>query len=255
MNVSRDDIIGHLHELLDVAAYADYGPNGMQVIGSESVERVATAVSSTLEVFQSAARAHADMLIVHHGLFWKDTPQPIGALQRARLESLFNADITLAAYHLPLDAHNKLGNNALIRSGLGLVPDARPFAIIDGAPLGTVGTYTEPRPWSEFIQHLTELVGGRTPQVLGIPPSQVATVAICSGGAAREINAAADLGADVFITGEPREDSQAIAAELGCTLIAAGHYATETFGVRAVGEHLAQTFGITHIPIDVHNPV
>ncbi len=255
MTASRDDIIQHINDLLAVHTYSDYGPNGLQVVGTESVATIATAVSSTLEVFRAAADAGADMLIVHHGLFWKNTPQPIGTQQRDRLATLFSADISLAAYHLPLDGHTTLGNNALIRAGLDLTPDSRPFAVINGAALGSVGTYPTPMHWPEFLAKVTHLVAGRTPLVLGAAPSHVSTVAICSGGAAGEISAAAELGADVFITGEPREDSHAMATELGCTLIAAGHYATETFGVRALGAHLSELFGVRHIPIDVVNPV
>ncbi len=255
MTASRDEILTYTNDLLDIPRFADYCPNGMQVIGADQVETIATAVSCTMEVFTHAADANADLLIVHHGLFWKGTPQVINAQRRDRLAMLFDNDITLAGYHLPLDAHPALGNNALIRDGLALRADDRPFAVIGGQQIGVVGITEQDTPWDDFLQRVTALVGGRAPLVLGDAPTHVRTVAICSGGAGDELAAAAELGADVMITGEPKESSHADAVELGCTLIAAGHYATETFGVRALGDHLAERFGVTHCAIDVENPV
>lgn len=255
MTASRDEILTYTDELLNITQFTDYCPNGMQVIGSTTVDTIATAVSCTMEVFTRAADAGATMLIVHHGLFWKGTPQVINMQRRDRLGMLFDNDITLAGYHLPLDAHPMLGNNALIREGLELRADDRPFAMIGGRQIGVVGTTVDDTPWSTFVERVTTLVGGREPLVLGEPPATVRTVAICSGSAGDELAAAAALGADVMITGEPKESSHADAVELGCAMIAAGHYATETFGVRALGDHLASRFGVTHHAIDVVNPV
>jgi dinuclear metal center YbgI/SA1388 family protein len=255
MPATRDEILAYTDSLLDADRFSDYCPNGLQVIGADHVESIATAVSCTMEVFTKAADLGVQMLIVHHGLFWKGTPQVIGRQQRDRLAMLFDNDISLAGYHLPLDAHPELGNNALLRNGLGLTPDPLPFALIGGQPIGTIGTSPHSIAWDDFLERVRQVTGGREPLVLGDPPSGVRKVAICSGGAASELESAAALGADVLITGEPRESSHADALELGCALIAAGHYATETHGVRALGAHLADRFDIAHHAIDVTNPV
>jgi dinuclear metal center YbgI/SA1388 family protein len=252
---SRDDIISFCDDLLHTSSFGDYCPNGMQVEGAREVSSVAMAVSSTLEVFQRAVQAGAQLLLVHHGLYWRTTPQVVTGSMRTRLGTLLAADVSLVTYHLPLDAHRELGNNALLARGLELeVEPDTVFAPHDGHSIGCVARPAQPLPASALAEQVGALVE-RTPLVLGAEVTQVRRVAICSGGGAGYLQEAADLGADVLLTGEPTEPLHAAASELGMAVIAAGHYATETFGVRALGERIASEFAVTASFIDVANPV
>ncbi|MEA2405586.1 MAG: hypothetical protein QOE08_2233 [Thermoleophilaceae bacterium] len=246
---ARDDIIGFLDELLDAPAWTDYGPNGLQVIGADEVDHVVTGVSAHRDLFERAASAGAQLVLCHHGLFWKSTPQVVGVQMKGRLKTLFDSDMSLAAYHLPLDAHPELGNNALICAELGLERGEQ-FASV-----GFVGRPPEPLALDELVARCTRAFGGRAPLVLPGGADPVRTVGVISGGAASSLADAAERGLDAMITGEPSEPAMADARETGVTLIAAGHYATETFGVRALGELVAQRFGVRHTFIDVPNPV
>ena len=253
MSADRDDILAFLDHELEIGRFRDYGPIGLQVAGRADVGRVALAVSSTLEVFEAAEEYEADMLVVHHGLFWDGDSRVVDDLMRRRLETLFRAGITLAAYHLPLDAHHELGNNAQLARVLGVTVEDW-FLEDRGAPIALHGRFHEaltPSALATRVQGET----GRAPLVFPGGPDPIRTIGICSGGAARGIRAAAALGLDAWLTGEPSEDSRALAAELGVSLIAAGHYATETFGVRAVGRELERRFGVETSFIDVANPV
>jgi dinuclear metal center YbgI/SA1388 family protein len=253
MTVLRDEILAFLDRELEIERFRDYGPLGLQVAGRAEVARVALAVSSTLEVFEAAEAFGADLLIVHHGLFWDGDSRVVDDVMRHRLETLFRARMTLAAYHLPLDAHRELGNNAQLARVLGVAVDGW-FMDDRGAPIAVRGHFLEPITLAELDGRVTEETG-RSPLVLPGGADLVRTIGICSGGAARGIRAAAGLGLDAWLTGEPSEDSRALAAELGVSLIAAGHYATETLGVQAVGRELAERFGVETTFVDVANPV
>ncbi|HEX8742141.1 MAG TPA: Nif3-like dinuclear metal center hexameric protein [Thermoleophilaceae bacterium] len=249
----RDEIVAHLDELLDARGWSDYGPNGLQVIGREEVERVVTGVSAHRELFERAAAAGAGMVVCHHGIFWRSTPQTIGAQMRGRLESLFAAGMSLAAYHLPLDAHPEHGNNALICDALGLTKGER-FAEHEGRPIGFVGRAPAPVPLERLVERCGS-VFGRPPLVLPGGPELVERVGVVSGGGAGSLAEAAALGLDALLTGEPEEPSMADAAEHGVTLLACGHYASETLGVRRLGELVAERFGVAHEFVEVPNPV
>ena len=251
---SRDEILQFADDLLGIAHFNDFCPNGLQVIGADEVDCVASAVSCSVEVFERAAKAGAQLLICHHGLYWRDTPQVIGPRMHARLTALFDNDITLAGYHLPLDAHPEIGNNHLIAQALGLSVEETPFAVMGGASIGCIGAYDQPVSFSEFADRLSTVVE-QAPLHLGATPDRIARVAICSGGAAKSIGEAIDLGVDAFITGEPSEPALAGAREGGVAFFAAGHYATETFGIRALGERIAKEFGVRHEFILAPNPV
>lgn len=256
MPATVTEILAHAESLLDAHAFADYCPIGLQVAGrTEHVDTVATSVSSTLDAFRRAEAAGAQLLLCHHGLFWKGTPQVVDPVMRERLDTLFDAGITLAGYHLCLDAHGELGNNALIADALGLARTGEPFAVHGGRPIGVVGTLAEPVDQDAFTARVRKVVGGRAPLVLGAPAARIARVGVCSGGAASSIVEAAALGCDAFLTGEPREDTHALATELGIAFYAAGHHATEVFGIRALGEHLAAEFDLRHEFLDADNPV
>ena len=210
-------------------------------------------MSSTLEVFEAAEAFGADLLLVHHGLFWDGDSRVVDDVMRRRLETLFRAGMTLAAYHLPLDAHRELGNNAQLARVLGVAVEDW-FMDDRGAPIALHGRLVEPSSLAALGARI-EQETGRSPLLLPGGPDPVRSIGICSGGAARGIRAAAGLGLDAWLTGEPSEDSRALAAELGISFIAAGHYATETFGVQALGRELVQRFGVETIFVDVANPV
>jgi dinuclear metal center YbgI/SA1388 family protein len=249
----RDAIIAYLDSELEAHQFRDYGPIGLQVVGAAQVRRVCVAVSASLEVFQRAAAAGAQMLIVHHGLFWDGSSPVIGPLERRRLQTLFDADITLLGYHLPLDAHPVLGNNARLAALLGIDAPA-PFAEHRGRPIGCQGRLRQPETAESIAARLGAALGSR-PLVFAGGSSPLTTVGVVSGGAARDVREAARLGLDGFITGEPEEDSPYLAAELGVTTICAGHHATETVGVRALAERLEEVFGVETEYLPVSNPV
>jgi dinuclear metal center YbgI/SA1388 family protein len=249
----RDEIIAFLDELLEARAFEDYGPNGLQVVGAPEVSVVATAVSAHLELFQRAAAEGAQMVLCHHGMLWHKQPIVVDAQRRERLEALFAADMSLAAYHLPLDAHPDVGNNALICEALGLEL-GEPFGEHGGRSIGFVGRPPEPMPSAELIERC-RIAFRREPLVFDYGPDPVRSVGVISGGAASSVVEAADLGLDAFVTGEPSEPAMADARERGITFVAGGHWATETFGVRRLGELLAERFDVEHRFLPIPNPV
>jgi dinuclear metal center YbgI/SA1388 family protein len=250
---ARDEIIGYLDELLDVNAFDDYGPNGLQVPGADEVRLVATGVSAHRELFVRAGEAGAELVLCHHGLLWNSQPRAISPALKERLRVLFEEDISLAAYHLPLDAHPRVGNNALICEALGL-REAGQFGEHRGRAIGLVGRAPEPLPFAELLDRCRAALG-REPFVWDAGPERVTSVGVLSGGGAASFGEAIALGLDAFLTGEPAEPAMADAREAGVHFIAGGHYATETFGVRRLGELLAERFGVEHRFIDVPNPI
>lgn len=247
------DLVGWMDETLEADAYRDYGPNGLQVVGADEVRHLSTAVSVSLDVIERAVAAGAQALLVHHGLFWEGQDLRVGALERRRLQALFAADVALIAYHLPLDGHPTLGNNARLATLLGL-RDVVPFGEHRGRMIGCSGTLAEPEDAAALGTRLGQALGSR-PLVFAGGDHPIRTVGIVSGGAARDVREAAARGLDAFITGEPSEDSPYLAAELGVHLIAAGHNATETVGVQALADAAAARFGITTAFLPVDNPV
>jgi len=250
---ARDEIIDYLDELLDADGFDDYGPNGLQVPGAEEVELVVTGVSAHRELFKRAAEAGAQLLVCHHGIVWDSDPRAISPALKERLRVLFDADLSLAAYHLPLDAHPKLGNNALICEALGLEV-AESFGQHRGRLIGLVGRAREPIPFAALVDRCRATFG-RDPFVWDAGPDSVSSVGVLSGGGASRFGEAVSLGLDAFLTGEPAEPAMADAREAGVHFIAGGHYATETFGVRRLGELLSERFPVEHRFIDVPNPI
>jgi dinuclear metal center YbgI/SA1388 family protein len=248
------DIIAELDRVLEPGGFEDYCPNGLQVPGRTEVGTVATGVSAQLELFERAAAAHAELVLAHHGLFWDSEARPIDARLKRRLKVLFDADMSLAAYHLPLDAHRELGNNALLARALGA--DALdPFASHRGRSIGFVGTLPdEGLPAPELFARVRELTA-REPLVFDAGPPRIGRIAVVSGAGADYLREAIAAGADAFLTGEPAERVMAEAREAEVHFIAAGHYATETLGVKALGEHLSKRFGLNHVFLDIQNPV
>jgi dinuclear metal center YbgI/SA1388 family protein len=246
---SRDEIIAFCDDLLDVASYPDYGPMGLQVVGSPGVRKIVCGVSASRELFEQAAEAGAQMVLVHHGLLWDKEPRRIGSVMRERLRALFDADLSLVAYHLALDAHPEVGNNALLCDELGIERDGR-FA--DG--LGFGGRLADAVPVSDVAERVQERLG-RMPLVFSYGPELVKRVAVCSGGAARYLADAAAEGYDCFVTGEADEPTKHAAKEAGVHFIAGGHYATETLGVRALAARIGERFDVAWDFVDLPNPV
>jgi dinuclear metal center YbgI/SA1388 family protein len=247
------DVISYLDELLAIGDFRDYGPNGLQVPGADELSRVVTGVSANRELFEGAAARDAQLVVAHHGLFWDFHPRSISPAMKQRLRILFDRDMSLAAYHLPLDAHPEVGNNALICAALGL-ERAEPFGDHRGQTVGFVGRSAEGIAFDDLRGRCSQAFG-QDPFVWDTGPETVHSVGIVSGAAASSFGEAIAKGLDAFLTGEPAEHVMADARESGTHFIAGGHYATETFGVRRLGELLEAEFGLEHEFVEVPNPI
>ena len=250
---ARDEIIAYCDELLDIEAFDDYGPNGLQVPGRREVSRLATGVTANRRFLQLAVEEGAELALVHHGLFFGE-PGGLSEQLANRLRVVLGADLSLAAYHLPLDAHREIGNNALLCGELGLQLDPRPFGEVKGRAIGVIGIAEEGIEVAELVRRAGSRLD-REPLVFSSGPERIRTVGIVTGAGARALEEAAALGLDALITGEPAEHAMGDAEESGIHFIAAGHYATETLGVRRLGELVAERFDLDHRFIDVPNPV
>jgi dinuclear metal center YbgI/SA1388 family protein len=247
-------IVSALDDLLEPGAFEDLGPNGLQVPGVDQVGRIVTGVSANRALIERAVEARAQLLLVHHGLFWDFMPTGLSPTLAERLRPLFKHDLALAAYHLPLDAHPEVGNNAILAERLGCERHEA-FGTYRGRAIGRAGTFPgDGVPAAELVERVRALTG-REPTVFQGGPDRVRRIGIISGSGADSLPEAIALGLDAFLTGEPREHVMGEAVEAGIHFIAAGHYGTETFGVRALGDWLAQRFGIEHVWVDVPNPV
>jgi dinuclear metal center YbgI/SA1388 family protein len=244
----RDEILAFADELLDVGSFRDYGPIGLQVVGADEVTNVVCAVSASLELFEVAADAGAEFLLVHHGILWESESRVVDRRMKARLRALFDADITLAAYHLPLDAHPEIGNNVLLARAVGIEVDG-PFAGI-----GVGGPFVDPPSIEELSRRCAAAVD-REPMVFASGPERVERGAVVTGGGARYLADAAAAGFDVLITGEAAEPTMMAARELGVHVVAAGHYATERLGVQALAERISERFGVPWQFVELPNPV
>jgi dinuclear metal center YbgI/SA1388 family protein len=252
------NLLAYLDELLVPAAFSDYGPNGLQVPGPDEIRTVVTGVSASAELFERAAGHDADLVLVHHGLFWNGAPLALTPSAKRRLQLLFDHDMALAAYHLPLDGHPEVGNNALLAAGLGCARQ-EPFALHKGRPIGVAGHFVDHGDGdgiaaTDLIDRIRELTG-QEPLAFLDGPERVRSIAIVSGAGADYLADAVGAGYDAFLTGEPAERVMTHAREEGIHFVAAGHYATETFGVRRLGELLADRFGVAQIFVDVPNPI
>jgi dinuclear metal center YbgI/SA1388 family protein len=247
-------IVEHLDSLLDPAAYDDYGPNGLQVPGRETVETVVTGVSANVELFSRAREERADLVLVHHGLFWAGPPRPLDRASKRRLQLLFDADMALAAYHLPLDGHLEHGNNALLAAAIGC-EGWDPFGAHKRATIGVAGRLPGDGITPGELVARVRAATDREPLAFTHGPARVRTVGIVSGAGADYLEDAIAAGLDAFVTGEPIERAMSRAREAEVHFLAAGHYATETFGVRRLGDLLAARYGVRHVFVDVPNPI
>jgi dinuclear metal center YbgI/SA1388 family protein len=244
----RDQVVEYANELLALDAFKDYGPMGIQVPGAAEVRKIACGVSASRELFERAASRGAQLVIVHHGLFWNSEPRVVDERMKGRLKALFDADLTLAAYHLALDAHPELGNNALLARELGVSVES-PFAGV-----GVGGRLEAPTSVESFAERIHEVLD-REPLVFAYGPESIERVAVVTGGGGGYLADAAHEGYDLFLTGEPQEPSIYTARELGIHFVAAGHDATERLGVQALAAHLADRFGLEWEFVELPNPV
>ena len=250
------DLVSYLDDYLESPGTQDFAPNGLQVDGRPTVRKVVTGVSACHELFVRARALDADSVLVHHGLFWKgsDLPQPLTGLLYRRVAELVRHEISLIAYHLPLDRHPEVGNNAVAMRSLGIHDELTPFAEFGGAPVGFHGELPQALDPDSLLDRCEEVFHQR-PTLVGDGPSEISRIGIVSGGGESVIHEAIALGLDAYITGEIKEWVQNIAREAGIHYLTAGHYATERLGVLALGEHLAERFDLDVEFVDVPNPV
>ena len=248
--IGTPDLVRYLDELLNASSIKDYCPNGLQVEGAPLVSRAVFAVTASLAVVEQAAAEGAQALLVHHGYFWRgEDPRVIG-VRRRRLAALLAADINLIGYHLPLDLHPTLGNNAQFGSRMGWSTDQTGGE----HKLIALATLEQPLSAAQLGEHLQERLD-REPLLVGDLTRDVRRIAWCTGGAQDMLEAAINLGADAFISGEISERTTHLAREAGVVYAAAGHHATERYGIQALGQHLTGHFAIDAVFIDDPNPV
>jgi len=246
----RDEIESYLATLLEVDRFKDYGPNGLQVAGRAEVRRVVSGVTASLALIDAAIAEGADAIVVHHGLFWRGQDGRLVGWLGERVRRLMAHGISLFAYHLPLDAHPTLGNNAQLGARLGLAADAR-FGEQD---LGFAGPAGDNESLPALTARVQGALGGRAPLVLPGDGRVLTRVGWCSGGAQGYFEAAIAAGVDAFLTGEVSEPQAHLARETGVAFLACGHHATECFGAPALAAHVAERFGLEHLFIDMPNP-
>ncbi|HEX7292207.1 MAG TPA: Nif3-like dinuclear metal center hexameric protein [Conexibacter sp.] len=252
--VPTADVIAFLDELLEVDGFPDLGPNGLQVPGADTVTTVVTGVSAQRELFERALQERAQLVLAHHGILWDFEPRRIGPAQATRLRLLLANDVALAGYHLPLDAHPEHGNNALLAQALG-ADEHTPAFDFKGRPIGVVARFGGDGIAAAELFERVARTTAREPLVFDAGPERIRTLGIVSGSAANSLGEAIDLRLDAFLTGEPKEHVMAQARESGIHFVAAGHYATETLGIRRLGDLVAARFGVRHVFVDIPNPV
>ena len=251
-DISRNELLKAFHDVLQPNNFKDYGPNGLQVEGRERISHIVSGVTASRALIDAAIEAKADAIFVHHGLFWRGQDGTVTGWMKQRLQRLLQSDINLIAYHLPLDAHPELGNNAQLAKLLGLDVVSR----FGDQNLGLLGQRNDGQAFKS-AQDLAKAIAkvlGRTPTVVSEETKPLQKIAWCSGGAQSYFEDAIAAGADAFITGEISEPQAHLARETGVAFLACGHHATERYGAPAVAGHVAQMLGLTHQFIDIDNP-
>ena len=248
--VKLNELIHYTQELMQVERFKDYCPNGLQVEGKKEINKIVTGVTASMALLEAAKQANADLILVHHGYFWRNEDARVVGIKRNRLAFLLKNDLNLMAYHLPLDAHPELGNNVQLGKVLGI----KPSGFTGDANIIAYGALDEPMQLGELSAHIESALG-RTALVIGDKSKLVKKVAWCTGAAQGYIDVAIELGVDVYISGEISEQTTHQSVESGVSYIAAGHHVTERYGIQALGLHLAEKFAIKHEFIDIKNPV
>ncbi|OCH99106.1 Nif3-like dinuclear metal center hexameric protein [Legionella jamestowniensis] len=249
----RDKLAHYLHEFLGCNNFNDYAPNGVQIEGRENIKRICSAVTASAEVIDHAILLHADVLLVHHGYFWRGEEPVITGMKRQRIAKLLRENISLFAYHLPLDCHPEIGNNACLAK-LFNIKSCRMHDVGKTPNLLWSGKLDEPKATNEFLLQLQAKLN-RAPLFIEGSNKLIQSVAWCSGAAQDFIEEASKLGVDAYISGEISERTYYQAKELGIHYFACGHHATERYGIQALGDHLASHFQLEHHFIDSANPV
>jgi dinuclear metal center YbgI/SA1388 family protein len=245
----REELARYLDELLQAAKFRDYCPNGLQVEGRDEVRRIVAGVTASQKLLDLAVPRNADAVLVHHGYFWKGEDPRVTGLRRRRLATLLKSDLSLFAYHLPLDAHPELGNNAQLAARFGWQPEGR----FGEQEIGWYGSLPAPASLAEAAASVATTLG-RQPLLLGDPARSVRRVAWCSGGAQGYFEQAIELGVDLYLSGEVSEPTLHLADESGVAYLGAGHHATERYGVQALAAHLERALGVECEFIDLDNP-
>lgn len=247
--VLRRDFLTWCNETLQTALFKDYAPNGLQVEGREYIGKIVTSVTASRAAIDFAVEQKADLLLVHHGMFWKNELPTVTGWKKERIAALLRHDINMAGYHLPLDAHPALGNNAQLADRLGFATEKR----FGEQNLLNSGSLKQAKTLGALAAHI-ETVLQRKPVVIGKPEREIRRVAWCSGGAQGFFQTAIDEGVDLYLTGEISEAQYHLANETGTAFISAGHHATERYGVRALAESAAEVFGLEVCHFDENNP-
>jgi len=251
--LKRNELIAYLEQILTPNEFQDYAPNGLQVEGRQQIRKIVTGVTANQALIEAAIKADADLLLVHHGFFWKGEDARVIGMKQRRLKALLNANLNLAAYHLPLDAHPTLGNNAQLAQQLGITVKQR-FSAGGTRDLLWLGELPEALSAQQLAKQLEQQLQ-RPPLLINAGEQMIKTLAWCSGAAQGFIEQALELGADAYLSGEISEQTVHIAQECGIHYFAAGHHATERFGIEALGTHLAEQYSLEHQFIDIDNPV
>lgn len=254
MMISNNKLENLLNQLLEAHAVKDYCPNGLQVEGRARIRRVVTGVTACQALIDRAVELEADAILVHHGYFWSGEPAVLKGMKQRRIKTLFAHDINLYAYHLPLDIHPELGNNAQLAERLGITL-RRGLEPWNSKSVAMVGKLDEPVTGEVFARRVEATLGRAVLHVGESGPELIRSIALCSGGGQSYIAQAAEQGIDAFITGEASEQTVHTAREMGMHFFAAGHHATERYGVQALGEWLKQAHGLDVIFVDIDNPV
>ncbi|MDH5435119.1 MAG: Nif3-like dinuclear metal center hexameric protein [Gammaproteobacteria bacterium] len=249
---SLNEIVSYTNSLLDINAFRDYGPNGLQIEGRPEIKTLVSGVTASQALIEAAVDAGADALLVHHGYFWKGEDPCIVGIKKQRIARLLDTGMSLLAYHLPLDAHPELGNNVCLAKELGFLIKGT-FGTGVGPDIAFHGELAKPLSGNQLIDLLTKRLG-REPLHIAGHSDAIKTIGWCSGGAQGMIELAAKQGFDAYLTGEVSEQTVHIARETGIHFYAAGHHATERYGAPALGEHLAKQFGLSHKFIEIDNP-
>lgn len=251
--INRQQLIRYLEEILEPHQFKDYCPNGLQVSGRQTIRHIVTGVTASQALIDAAIELEADTILVHHGYFWKGEDERVIGIKRERLKSLLTHDINLLAYHLPLDQHPQLGNNAQLAEVLSLQmtgslqPD-------NPRSIGHIGRLSQPMTGAEFADHISQCLK-RQALHIGEEDDIIETVGWCTGAAQSYLQQAVDAGVDAFITGEISEPTVHLARETGTHFYSAGHHATERYGVKALGEQISATMGVAVTFVDIDNPV
>ena len=251
--VDRNELVAYIDNYLSAEQCVDFCPNGLQVEGRATIRRIVTGVSACRELFERARRHQADSVLVHHGIFWEGTTRTLTGYQLGRVAQLIEGHLNLIAYHLPLDRHPEVGNNAIAARRLGL-SQLEPFGEYSGSSLGFKGEFDDEVSLPELLDRC-RAVFQQEPLCFPEGPEAVATVGMISGAAESSFRQAITSGLDAYITGEASEWVMNVARETGTHFIAAGHYATERLGIQALGDHLMQHFGVDVRYEDIPNPV